>query len=142
CDQNARGRMVFRGACGRANRVMPKTIATTPQAPLPIIASDAALAPLPWVRSWTGDGPSSVVTDNRDGDVEVTVTRGAEAAFVTAIAPNARVCDGNEFRRRSTAVYRAIRTALDASPHQNVVRMWNHIPGIHDPLDAECDRYM
>jgi len=121
---------------------MPKTIETTPQAVLPIIASDAALAPLPWVRSWMGDGASSSTTRDRDADIDITITCGDELSFVTAIAPKARVSDGNAFHQRSAAVYRAIRTAFDNSPHRHVVRMWNHIPGIHDPLDAECDRYM
>src|SRR3954447_23005099 len=137
-----RGGRVSRGPRVRANRVMPKTIETTPQAVLPIIASDAALAPLPWVRSWMGDSASSSTTRDRDADIDITITCGDELSFVTAIAPKARVSDGNAFHQRSAAVYRAIRTAFDNSPHRHVVRMWNHIPGIHDPLDAECDRYM
>ncbi|CAN5432780.1 hypothetical protein BH09PLA1_BH09PLA1_12560 [soil metagenome] len=68
------------------------------------------------------------------------------ATLVSAIAGKARVADGDAFCRRTIDAYRAIREAIDRSAAENgarhIVRMWNHIPGIHDPLDAECDRYM
>jgi chorismate lyase/3-hydroxybenzoate synthase len=74
--------------------------------------------------------------------MELTIETGDRAALVTAIAHKARVCDGDSFRRRAIGVYGAIRRAVDLSPHRHIVRMWNHIPGIHDPLDSACDRYM
>jgi hypothetical protein len=120
---------------------MAKTIQTIPSRQFPILPPAAALAPMRWARTLVRDGspaPSSSLHD----DVEVTITSDARAAFVTAKAPKARVSDGEAFRQRAIRVYSAIRNALDASPHRNIVRMWNHIPGIHDPLDSACDRYM
>src|SRR5688572_4193882 len=72
----------------------------------------------------------------------MSVATSAHATLVTAVACKARVSNGEAFRDRTIEAYRAIRAALDETAATNIVRMWNHIPGIHDPLDTACDRYM
>lgn len=118
---------------------MAKTIHTIPSRPIPILPPAAALAPMRWTRSFVRDGTAVSALHE---DIEVTIASDARAAFVTAKAGKARVSDGEAFRQRAMRVYGAIRRAIDASPHRHIVRMWNHIPGIHDPLDSACDRYM
>jgi chorismate lyase/3-hydroxybenzoate synthase len=118
---------------------MPKNIDTIPPlAAVPIVEADASLAPMSWTSRWTGMSS----THRDENGIELTLNTGDRATLVTAIAPKARVSEGEAFRGRAIDVYRAIRRTLDASPHRHVVRMWNHIPGIHDPLDSACDRYM
>ena len=112
-------------------------------------ASDGAaarsLARLPelpptWARAWVG---ACDPVRRSSGDVELTVARGPRAALITAVVRGARGCRaGEEFRRLAHEVYTRVRASLGESSAAHVVRMWNHIPGIHDPLDDECDRYM
>jgi chorismate lyase / 3-hydroxybenzoate synthase len=77
-----------------------------------------------------------------DSGLELSIATSEQATFVTAVACKARVSNGEAFRDRTIDAYRAIRNAINESSAKQIVRMWNHIPGIHDPLDAECDRYM
>src|SRR5689334_14034521 len=120
---------------------MPKTIDTNATiAPL-IVPPQTSLAPMPWAGRLVGTRSKTALSRSEKG-MELTIETGDRAALVTAIAHKARVCDGDSFRRRAIGVYGAIRRAVDLSPHRHIVRMWNHIPGIHDPLDSACDRYM
>jgi enamine deaminase RidA (YjgF/YER057c/UK114 family) len=34
-----------------------------------------------------------------------------------------------------------LRQAIDQTRHRHIVRIWNQMPGIHDSLDPDCDRY-
>lgn len=102
-------------------------------------ARDAALASPAWVRALVGKADRVVRTD---GGLELSIATSERATLVTAVASKARVSNGEAFRDRTIEAYRAIRGAIDESSARQIVRMWNHIPGIHDPLDAECDRYM
>ncbi|MBC8106907.1 MAG: hypothetical protein H7Z14_09985 [Anaerolineae bacterium] len=112
----------------------------TPLAASPI--APALTAPA-WVSALVGKATRIFRTET---GVEVSVATSANATMVTAIACKARVSNGEAFRDRAIDVYRAVRQAIDQSAAKtgtaNIVRIWNHIPGIHDPLDAECDRYM
>ncbi|MGB7159702.1 MAG: hypothetical protein WBD40_16665 [Tepidisphaeraceae bacterium] len=99
---------------------MTKLIAPTPRRQ-PMVPADLALAAPAWARAWA--------TKN-------------DAAVVTMTVPGARGLDGESFRQQTADAYRRIREALDATPFAHVVRVWNHIPGIHDRMDDECDRYM
>ena len=119
---------------------MPKTIDTIPTVAVPIVSADAALAPMSWTARWTGDAATGRWNDVNG--IELSRTTGDRATMVSAIARKARLSDGEAFRQRAIDIYRAIRGALDESSHLHIVRMWNHIPGIHDPLDSACDRYM
>ena len=101
-------------------------------------ASELAAAP-EWIGALVGKADRIV---RKAGGIETTLVHGDIAAFVSAVARKARVSNGQAFRDRTIDAYRAVRVAIDSSGANHIVRMWNHIPGIHDPLDAECDRYM
>lgn len=96
-----------------------------------------------WASALIGCATTKSIARER---MELTTTAGERGTIVTAIARAARVNDGDGFHHRALDIYRVIRRELDASPHRSIVRMWNHIPGIHDPLDdrshERCDRYM
>ena len=102
-----------------------------------------ALAAPGWVSAWVGKANRIFRTDT---GIEMSVADTVNATLVTAIARKARVSNGEAFRDRAIDVYRALRQSMDEAAATNgagnIVRIWNHIPGIHDPLDAECDRYM
>jgi chorismate lyase / 3-hydroxybenzoate synthase len=99
----------------------------------------AALAAPAWVSAWVGKANRIFRTAS---GIEMSVGTSANATMVTAIACKARVSNGEAFRDRTIDVYRALRQTIDETAAKNIVRIWNHIPGIHDPLDAQCDRYM
>lgn len=107
---------------------------TTPGAPIP-----SALAAPRWLADWVGQAGRIVRTAT---GVELSIATTDQVTLVSAIVCNARVSNGEAFRDRTIDAYRAIRDAVAQTPARHIVRMWNHIPGIHDPLDAECDRYM
>jgi enamine deaminase RidA (YjgF/YER057c/UK114 family) len=46
------------------------------------------------------------------------------------------------FQEAATRAYRQIRSELMAAGAVHPVRLWNHIPGIHEPMGDGLDRYM
>jgi chorismate lyase / 3-hydroxybenzoate synthase len=101
--------------------------------------ANAALAAPSWIAPWVGKADRIVRTAS---GLEMSVASSTHAMLVTAVACKARVSNGEAFRARTMDAYRAVWDAINQSQATHIVRMWNHIPGIHDPLDAECDRYM
>jgi chorismate lyase/3-hydroxybenzoate synthase len=100
------------------------------------------LDPPSWTDSWLG-GDVRRTSTNRAG-LSLTARSGSVATFVTVDVPNVRALADEPFRRAVVDAYAAIRRAVDASGYRHVVRMWNHIPGIHDAMGGadDCDRYM
>jgi chorismate lyase/3-hydroxybenzoate synthase len=92
-----------------------------------------------WLSGWADNADRNFRTSS---GIEISIATSARATLASAMARNARVSNGDAFRERTIDAYRAIREAIDQTRATNIVRMWNHIPGIHDPLDTECDRYM
>jgi chorismate lyase/3-hydroxybenzoate synthase len=81
---------------------------------------DAALAPPAWTRKWVGD----------------------EATIVSQRVAGARSLGAADFKQRVAEAYSRVLDDVARSRHRHIVRMWNHLPGIHDGIDRECDRYM
>jgi chorismate lyase/3-hydroxybenzoate synthase len=50
--------------------------------------------------------------------------------------------DGRSFQDATAAAYDRIRASLDRRHDRHLVRMWNFIPGILEPIDAFPQRYM
>ena len=50
--------------------------------------------------------------------------------------------DAAHFERRTIDAYQQIRSLAATLEHKHPVRFWNALPGIHQQLDAERDRYM
>ena len=98
---------------------MTKLFTETPRQHTKVVA-DAALAAPAWARAWAS----------------------GDATLVTVTIPGARALDGEAFYEKTIDAYRQIRDAVRATPHAHVVRMWNNLPGIHDRLENQCDRYM
>jgi chorismate lyase/3-hydroxybenzoate synthase len=62
-------------------------------------------------------------------------------ALVSVYLPFANELIAEDFRRGVNEVYQLVHSALDGSPTPFPVRMWNFIPGIHDQIDGDLDRY-
>jgi chorismate lyase/3-hydroxybenzoate synthase len=102
--------------------------------------TSSALAAPTWVGDWAGRAGRIYRASN---GIEISIAAGdGVATLATALVSRARISNGDAFGDRTIQAYRALREAINTSSATHVVRMWNHIPGIHDPLDAECDRYM
>ena len=50
--------------------------------------------------------------------------------------------NARDFEQATVNAYHLIRRTLMGLPAGEPVRFWNHIPGIHQQMDAERDRYM
>jgi chorismate lyase/3-hydroxybenzoate synthase len=96
------------------------------------------IAPPAWVRDWTAaDAVTQFV-----GGLELTVAQGPNASLVAVTVPGAAGLTADQFERRASEVYRAIRDTLATLPHRSPVRFWNYLPAIHEPMDERRDRYM
>jgi chorismate lyase/3-hydroxybenzoate synthase len=83
---------------------------------------------LPWIESDFGLAHRSVAADG--------------FALVSVRAPEARELDAAAFQRRVTEVYRLFCQCALESGTANLVRVWNFIPGILEPLGHLQHRYM
>lgn len=94
--------------------------------PAPRCAEDSGLLPPAWV-----DG----VCRGDRGD------RG-EYRLASVRIPDGRSLDREAFHDATARAYRQIRSELIARGASHPVRLWNHIPGIHEPMGDGLDRYM
>ena len=105
----------------------------------PSIATEETVAPPSWVDDWVDE--NDVIT-SRDDAVLTCVSLGKVASLVTVRVPDCRGAGAVRFHDQVIQAYRAVRRAVDASGHPHVVRIWNHLPGIHDEIDPPTDRYV
>ncbi len=70
--------------------------------------------------------------------VRVRRSVGREFTLVSAEAPDACNLDSRDFQRCVESTYDSV---LKAVGHRRVVRLWNFIPGILDPIDGLDQRY-
>ena len=100
-------------------------------------ASAATVEPPAWVRRCVGAADRA--TDDLDfGSVEM--SRSDRGTLATIRVRDARSLDADAMRVATAALYRRL-FAEATRGGRHVVRIWNHIPGIHDPLGEERDRY-
>src|SRR5688572_16626286 len=66
-------------------------------------------------------------------------------SLASVTIPDARSLGRAELHEATSSAYRRIEAELRARGTVHPVRLWNHIPGIHDPMGAMgdgLDRYM
>jgi chorismate lyase/3-hydroxybenzoate synthase len=94
--------------------------------------------PLPWIAELLRDvRPAQINPES-----SLTISTGKHVSFVSIRVKNARDLKADQFQEATAAAYRQIRTKLSTLRHPHPVRFWNYLPGIHDPLNQCCDRYM
>src|SRR4029079_12961381 len=74
--------------------------------------------------------------------LESSVTSGPRGTLVSVRLRHAVLAPAEVLEARTVEMYQLIRAAVAASEHHWPVRVWNYIPNIPQPLDAERDRYM
>lgn len=70
-----------------------------------------------------------------------TVSSGASATLVSVRVAGAAGLDRDALQRASADAVRGALSAISASPHPRVVRMWSFVPGIHRSMGGTLDRY-
>jgi len=73
--------------------------------------------------------------------IEVSHRSGTDAALISATLRGCRALPADQFQSAVTASFLAVFAALARTSAPHAVRMWNFIPGIHDPLRPGEDRY-
>src|SRR5215213_9427006 len=63
-------------------------------------------------------------------------------SLASVTIPDARSLGRAELQEATSQAYRQIEAELRARGTIHPVRLWNHIPGIHDPMGEGLDRYM
>ncbi|MEN8163163.1 MAG: hypothetical protein ABFS37_03460 [Acidobacteriota bacterium] len=71
--------------------------------------------------------------------LETTIRRGPLFSLVSARISNARQMDATLLREMTKQTYRAIFDAIGA---RHLIRVWNFIPGLLDPVGSSPQRYM
>jgi chorismate lyase/3-hydroxybenzoate synthase len=91
-------------------------------------------------QSWVGEMVGKSLDETLDGPNGLELHRrvGREFTLVTARLKDARGLDAEDFRQGVEVVYDAVFHAADS---RNLVRVWNFIPGILEPLGKVDQRY-
>jgi chorismate lyase/3-hydroxybenzoate synthase len=107
----------------------------------PMIFSPAVdvLSVPPWVAERFGTAREQV--DAVDGLALRHRKRPAET-LVSVTVRRAAELNARDFEQTTVDAYHLIRRTLASTSQHEPVRFWNHIPGIHQQMDAERDRYM
>ncbi len=71
--------------------------------------------------------------------LETTIRRGTLFSLVSARIGNARQMDARLLREKTNQTYRSIFDAIGA---RHLIRVWNFIPGLLDPVGSSPQRYM
>ncbi len=104
----------------------------------PITAEIFDLSPPAWVHSFIHPATTTQLNIN---DITLTISRGPAATLLTLRLTGAAEFDAAQLEQRTFDAYRLLQETLKTSAHPNPVRLWNFLPGIHQPMD-ERDRYM
>ncbi|HEY9421072.1 MAG TPA: hypothetical protein VIW92_06640 [Thermoanaerobaculia bacterium] len=109
----------------------------------PYCVRESGLLPPEWVGGLLGPfalWSASPVLEEDGTSMEVALGGGFCLASVRV--RNARELDRNAFQEASAGAYRHLEAILREQRLTHPVRLWNHIPGIHDPMGDGQDRYM
>ena len=106
-------------------------------------AGDHGLLPPSWVNALLGREArrSRDLVPVEEG-VSLEVTHGPGCCLASVRVREARALGREAFQGATTRAYRLLAAALRGGPAPHPVRLWNHIPGIHEPMGAGQDRYM
>lgn len=101
------------------------------------------ISPPAWALDLAGEPqPWSGVEGPRGLEVEIRRATRDGLALVSARVPGAAALPAPEFQRLVTSLYAAVQRTVTATSAPAPVRMWNHIPAIHEDLGDGLDRYM
>jgi len=106
----------------------------------PYCVRESGLTPPEWVGGLLG--PFALRSASGDDAVAMEVVLGGGFCLATVRVRNARELDRNAFQEASAGAYRRLEAILREQGLTYPVRLWNHIPGIHDPMGDGQDRYM
>jgi hypothetical protein len=104
-------------------------------------AADQTAAPA-WAVERVGAEAEVCDAGEADGDIVVRVADGGAYALTTARVLGAAALDAAALERRVTEAYAAIVGRIGRLGAATPVRLWNHIPSIHERMDGRRDRYM
>jgi chorismate lyase / 3-hydroxybenzoate synthase len=106
-------------------------------------ADERGLLPPSWVRDLLGREARWIPVLSPTGQgISLEVTRGGGFCFASVRIRNARELDRASLRAATAFAYRRIEAELRVRNAPHPLRLWNHIPGIHDPMGEGQDRYM
>ncbi|HEV2846092.1 MAG TPA: hypothetical protein VG477_14655 [Thermoanaerobaculia bacterium] len=109
----------------------------------PYCVRESGLTPPDWAGGLLGPfALRSASPDLGDEAVSLEVALGGGFCLATVRVRNARQLDRNAFQQASAGAYRRLEAILREQSLTHPVRLWNHIPGIHDPMGDDQDRYM
>jgi chorismate lyase/3-hydroxybenzoate synthase len=107
---------------------------------LPPRADESRLVPPPWVGSLLGRFARRSAAES--DTVSLGIVEGGGFCLASVRVAGARRLDPAAFHEATARAYRQLRTELCDRRYSHPVRLWNHIPGIHDPIGDGQDRYM
>lgn len=108
------------------------------------VVAVAATTPPLWVSQWFGQQTCEARL-SIEGQLSVHVLKSGGWALLTSRVAGAAAADPRQFEDLARRAYQAI---IDRWPRSSSgqrfgpARIWNFIPGIHDPCDRGLDRYM
>ncbi len=122
---------------------LSSVVPVSPSVCAPRRADGRGLLPPSWVRRLLGrDARSIPVLAPADAGLSLEITRGEGFCFASVRLREARGLDRAALHAATIGAYRRIEAELRVRDAPHPLRLWNHIPGIHDPMGDGQDRYM
>ena len=117
---------------------MPPHTQASYDSPTVAEAARQSIAPPQWVSDLLAGSPIIPSTD----DSELEIIQTAQFALTSATIPVVNRMDARTFEQRVADTYSTILQSIDTLSANHPVRLWNYIPAIHEPMEAQRDRYM
>src|SRR5258706_15420445 len=109
--------------------------------PVPPAEASDILSPPRWAVERVAAG-RPVRKYSRGRELEVDHVDAGDFALVTVCLPHATGLNANTLQARVTEAYNTIAATIRPLKAKYPVRLWNHIPSIHERMDERRDRYM
>lgn len=106
--------------------------------------NEALLSPPRWARTvglLAAGEPRVVGLENSDQSCFVEASSGADASLVTLVLPRANSLRANDLRIAVSGMLTRAMQLLHATEQPHLARMWSLVPGIHDTIGRNLDRY-
>lgn len=121
----------------------PSVVPVSPSICVERPADERGLLPPSWVGRLLGREARSIpVLAPAGARISLEVTRGEGFCFASVRIRNARGLGREALHEATAGAYRRIEAELRVRQAPHPVRLWNHIPGIHEPMGEGQDRYM
>lgn len=98
--------------------------------------------PPAWVGGLLGPFALWSASPILEDSVWLEIARGGGFCLASVRVPDARGLGRDAFREAAAGAYRRLESVLQDQGLSHPVRLWNHIPGIHEPMGEGQDRYM